>query len=82
MFGEVRKLLEGIDIPTDHSLFKKLLEEGHVDSGDPVMTNIPVEIRHKLYESNILSEHYNYKVTFHARYVATYFKENLYWLKQ
>ncbi|CAG8804209.1 19813_t:CDS:1, partial [Racocetra fulgida] len=51
-----------------------LIEVGRIDI-EQAETIIPLNTIRKLVEANILKEHKNYTVSFHSRYIDTYFKE-------
>ncbi|CAG8628347.1 8774_t:CDS:2, partial [Gigaspora margarita] len=74
LFTQIKMNLGMMGIPKDHEFFIKLIKLGHIDI-EQAETIILLNTIHKLVEANILKEHKNYTVSFHSRYVDTYFKE-------
>ncbi|CAG8532037.1 11459_t:CDS:2 [Scutellospora calospora] len=66
--------LNAVELPGNHEFFINLIEVDRIDI-DKAKTIIPLKMIHKLIETNILKEHDDYTVSFHSRYIDTYFKE-------
>ncbi|CAG8612737.1 1349_t:CDS:2 [Gigaspora rosea] len=62
------------DLPENHEFFIKIIEVHRIDikQAKPIMS---LNMICKLVEANIIQEHQNYTVSFHSRYIETYFKE-------
>ena len=63
-----------VELPENNEFFIKLIEIRHIDI-QHAKTIIPLNMLRKLVEANILKEHQDYTVSFHSRYIDTYFKE-------
>ncbi|RIA95722.1 P-loop containing nucleoside triphosphate hydrolase protein [Glomus cerebriforme] len=75
LFTRIQYSLNNIKISERHKLFTKLIELKCIDIKE-AKTIIPLDILHKLIEDNIFSgQHNNRTMSFHSRYVETYFKE-------
>ncbi|CAG8714162.1 9854_t:CDS:2, partial [Ambispora leptoticha] len=74
MFTQIKRDLDTVELPANHEFFIKLIEVDHIDIRK-AKTIIPLNMIHKLVEANILKEHQDYTVSFHSRYIDTYFKE-------
>jgi len=71
---QIERDLDILGLPKNHKFFTKLIEVHHINIGQTV-SDIPLDMIHKLVEANILKEHQDYTVSFHSRYVDTYFRE-------
>src|SRR6266496_6537645 len=74
MFWQIERDLDTMKLPTNHEFFIKLIKVHHIKIGE-AKSYTPLDMIHKLVSVNILKEHQNYTVSFHSRYVDTYFKE-------
>ncbi|CAG8821594.1 11093_t:CDS:2 [Gigaspora margarita] len=74
MFTLVKRDLDTVDLPENHEFFIKFIEVHSIDIKQ-IKTIIFLNIICKLIEANIIKEHQNYTVSFHSRYIETYFKE-------
>ncbi|CAG8649106.1 7659_t:CDS:2, partial [Ambispora gerdemannii] len=74
MFTQIKRDLDTVELPANHEFFIKLIEVDHIDI-QKAKTVIPLNMIHKLVEANILKENQDYTVSFHSRYIDTYFKE-------
>ncbi|KAF0416967.1 hypothetical protein F8M41_007369 [Gigaspora margarita] len=74
MFTQIKKDLDTVDLPENHEFFIKLIEAHRIGIAQ-AKTIIPLNMIRKLVEANIIKEHQNYTVSFHTRYIETYFKE-------
>ncbi|CAG8684004.1 4047_t:CDS:2, partial [Ambispora gerdemannii] len=73
-FTQIKRDLDTVDLPENHEFFIKLIEVDRI-AIKKAKTIIPLDTIHKLVEANILKEHQDYTVSFHSRYIDTYFKE-------
>ena len=74
MFTQVQRDLGTVGLCENHEFFTKLIEVDRI-AIKKAKTIIPLDTIHKLVEANILKEHQDYTVSFHSRYIDTYFKE-------
>ncbi|RHZ81272.1 hypothetical protein Glove_122g6 [Diversispora epigaea] len=74
MFAQIQRDLDTLELPENHEFFIKLIEVDRI-AIKKAKTIIPLNVIHKLVEANILKENEDYTVSFHSRYIDTYFKE-------
>jgi hypothetical protein len=69
------QLSERVKLPPDHAFFRKMVEQGCVDSAT-ARSLVSEETRKALLSGNIVAAHYarTQALTFHSRYVETFFK--------
>ncbi|RIB30803.1 P-loop containing nucleoside triphosphate hydrolase protein [Gigaspora rosea] len=80
MFTQIERSLDTVDLPVNHKFFIKLIETKHMDIKQ-AKTIIPLNMIRKLVEANIIKEHEDRTVSFHSRYIETYFKECAHFVK-
>lgn len=71
---QIKRDLVRLALPINHELFTKLVEVHHIDI-EQATSVMPLNTIYNLVEANILREHQDYTVSFHSRYVDTYFRE-------
>ncbi|RIB30793.1 hypothetical protein C2G38_2151771 [Gigaspora rosea] len=74
MFTQIEENLDTVDLPENHKFFIKLIKTHRMDIKQ-VKTIMPLNMIRKLVEANIIKEHKDRTVSFHSRYIETYFKE-------
>nr|CAG8552851.1 7490_t:CDS:2 [Entrophospora candida] len=74
LFTQVKRDLDMVELPENHESFIKLIEIHRIGI-QQAKTIIPLNMLRKLVKANILKEHQDYTVSFHSRYIDTYFKE-------
>ena len=72
----MNKDLDTMKLPSNHEFFTKLVKIHHIKI-EEAKSYIPIDMIHKLVNVNILKEHQNYTVSFHSRYIDTYFRKVL-----
>ncbi|CAI2190537.1 19455_t:CDS:2 [Funneliformis geosporum] len=76
LFWETKRDLYMMKLPRNHEFFLKLANVHHIEI-EEARSYMPIDMIHKLVDINILKEHQDFTVSFHSRYVDTYFKEVL-----
>ncbi|RHZ60327.1 hypothetical protein Glove_355g68 [Diversispora epigaea] len=76
LFKQIKKDLDMIEFSINHKIFTKLIEVHRIDISQAKF-DIPLNMIHKLIEVNILKENQDYTVSFHSRYVDTFFREQI-----
>ncbi|RHZ65139.1 hypothetical protein Glove_319g144 [Diversispora epigaea] len=76
LFKQIERDLQMIEFPINHKIFTKLIEEHRINSSQ-AKSGIPLNMIRKLVEANILKEHQDYTISFHSRYVDTFFREQI-----